>query len=255
VPSCGQGAAHLASPIGEQGLKSVTGPSRSNPGFIAQCANTYDFQVDTQGRLSPPNILPDSTLFFSQLLYGTSLALCIGGSRETEWLLFEPEETVTSNTIQQNEPNQSPFIGDYRIQKQSAFFNRVIPSDSKLLDDAVEEITREIDQIGIWGDVEGISLAVREALANAIIHGNDCDPAKPVFISVAVNESSDLLIIIRDSGSGFDPSGVPDPTVGDSLLASHGRGIFLMQMLMDRVDFRFGQGTEVIMCRKRQWLR
>lgn len=162
---------------------------------------------------------------------------------------------MTRNTIQQNEPNQSPLIGDCRIQKQSVFFNRVIPSDSKLLDDAVEEITREIDQIGIWGNVEGISLAVREALANAIIHGNDSDPAKPVFISVAVNESCDLLIIIRDSGSGFDPSGVPDPTVGDSLLASHGRGVFLMQKLMDRVDFRFGQGTEVIMRRRRQWLQ
>ena len=160
---------------------------------------------------------------------------------------------MTSNTIEQNEPNQSPFIGDYRIQKQSVFFKRVIPSDSKFLDDAVEETAREIDQIGIWGDVEGISLAVHEALANAIIHGNDGDPAKPVFISVAVNESCDLLIIIRDSGSGFDPSGVPDPTVGDSLLASHGRGIFLMQKLMDRVDFRFSQGTEVIMRRRRQW--
>jgi serine/threonine-protein kinase RsbW len=162
---------------------------------------------------------------------------------------------MTSNAIQLNEPSQSPFIGDYRIQKQSVFLNRIIPSDPRFLDYAVEEVKCAIDSIGIWGDIEGISLAVREALANAIIHGNDSDPEKPVDIAVAVNESCDLLITVKDSGGGFDPSGVPDPTVGDSLLASHGRGIFFMRKLMDKVDFRFGRGTEVIMRRRRQWLQ
>ena len=162
---------------------------------------------------------------------------------------------MTSGTIQRNDTNRLPLICDHRIQKLSYFFYRVMPSDPRYLDDVVEEVVRATDNTALWGDVEGIGLAVREALANAIIHGNDSDPAKPVFISVAVNESCDLLIIIRDSGSGFDPSRVPDPTVGDSLLASHGRGIFFMQKFMDKVDFRFGQGTEVIMRRRRQWLR
>jgi len=162
---------------------------------------------------------------------------------------------MTSNAIQQNEPNRSPRRGEHRLQKVSVFLNRIIPSDPKFLDDAVDEITRAIDGVTFWGDVQGISLAVREALANAIIHGNDSDPQKPVGIAVAVNESCDLLIIIRDSGPGFDPNRIPDPTVGDSLLASRGRGIFFMQKLMDQVDFRFGQGTEVIMRRRRQWLQ
>jgi serine/threonine-protein kinase RsbW len=162
---------------------------------------------------------------------------------------------MIANTTQRNEPKQSPVLGDYQKQKVSVFLIRLISSDLEFLDDAVEEITRAIDHIGIWGDVEGIGLAVREALANAIVHGNQCDPEKVVGILVAVNERCDLLIIIRDSGSGFDPSRVPDPTVGDSLLASHGRGIFFMQKFMDKVDFRFGQGTEVIMRRRRQWLR
>ena len=162
---------------------------------------------------------------------------------------------MTSNAIQQNEPSQSSRFDDHRLEEDSVFLHMVIPSDSKFLDAVVEEITRAIEGTTFWGDVEGISLAAREALANAIIHGNDSDPAKPVFISVAVNESCDLLITIRDSGGGFDPSRVPDPTVGDSFLASHGRGIFFMQKLMDRVDFRFSQGTEVIMRRRRQWLQ
>jgi len=162
---------------------------------------------------------------------------------------------MTSNTIQRNELNRSPRIGDYRSQKVSVFLTRVIPSDPKFLDEAVEEVTRAIDDTTFWGDVEGIGLAVREALANAIIHGNHSDPEKMVGIFAAVNESCDLLIIIRDSGSGFDPSRVPNPTVGDSLLASHGRGIFFMQEFMDQVDFRFDQGTEVVMHRRLRWLQ
>jgi len=162
---------------------------------------------------------------------------------------------MTSNAIQPNEPNQSWFIGDYQIQKLSVFFNRAIPSDPKFLDDAVEEITRTIDGTTFWGDIEGIGLAAREALANAIIHGNQSDPEKPVDIAVAVNESCDLIVIIRDSGAGFDPNHIPNPVVGDSLLADHGRGIFLIRQLMDQVVFRFKQGTEVVMQRRRQWLQ
>ena len=162
---------------------------------------------------------------------------------------------MTRNAIQQNEPNQSSFIDDNQIRKLSVFFKRVIPSDPIFLDDAAEEITRTIDGTTLWGHVEGIGLAVREALANAIIHGNQSDPKKSVGIFVAVNASCDLVIIIKDSGSGFDPGRVPNPTVGDGLLASHGRGIFLMQTFMDQVDFRFDHGTEVIMHRRHRWLQ
>lgn len=162
---------------------------------------------------------------------------------------------MTPNIIELKDPNRSPDIFDSRIRRPLPFLTRVIPSDPRLLDDAVEEVTRAIAGTANWGDVEGIGLAVHEALANAMIHGNDRDPEKTVEISVAVNESCDLLIIVKDSGAGFDPSLVPDPTVGDSLLASHGRGIFLMQKLMDQVDFRFGRGTQVIMRRRRQWLQ
>jgi serine/threonine-protein kinase RsbW len=135
------------------------------------------------------------------------------------------------------------------------FLTRAIPSDTNFLDVAVKEITQTIDGSTLWGDVEGIGMAVHEALANAIIHGNHSDPEKPVDIVVAVNESCDLIVIIRDSGAGFDPNHIPDPTVGDSLLANHGRGIFLIREFMDQVDFRFKRGTEVVMQRRRQWLQ
>jgi serine/threonine-protein kinase RsbW len=135
------------------------------------------------------------------------------------------------------------------------FLSSRVPLDPDFLDDAVDEVTRAIDDINYWGDVEGIGLAVREALANAIIQGSHSDPEKSVGIVVAVNQNCDLLIIIRDSGSGFDPTCVPNPTIGDSLLASHGRGIFLTQKFMDQVDSSFEQGTGVVMYRRRRWLQ
>jgi len=162
---------------------------------------------------------------------------------------------MTSRTIQRNEPNRSSQIGERRIQKLSVVLNKVIPSAPSFLDGAVEEVTQAVSGTTLWGDVEGVGLAVREALANAILHGNRCDPGKDVGICVAVNESCDLIVVIRDSGSGFDPSRLPNPTVGDSVLPARGHGIFLIRQFMDQVEFRFDQGTEVVMRRRRHWLQ
>jgi len=83
-------------------------------------------------------------------------------------------------------------------------------------------------------------------------NGNHCDPEKTVSSSVAVNEDCDLLVSVKDSGSGFDPSGLPNPIDAENLLAPHGRGIFLIRQLMDEVDFKFDRGTEVRMRRRQK---
>ena len=59
-----------------------------------------------------------------------------------------------------------------QVQKLALSLNKVIPSDLSLLDGAVAEITATIDRTACWEDVESIGLAVREAVANAIVHGN-----------------------------------------------------------------------------------
>jgi serine/threonine-protein kinase RsbW len=139
-----------------------------------------------------------------------------------------------------------------QIEKLVLRLDKVIPSDLRLLEDAVAEITGAMDRTACWDDVESIGLAVREAVANAIVHGNRCEPEKTVRIFIALYENCDLLIIVKDSGSGFDPSRLPDPLAAENLLANHGRGIFLMKQLMDEVDFTFDHGTEVHMRRQRQ---
>jgi anti-sigma regulatory factor (Ser/Thr protein kinase) len=94
-----------------------------------------------------------------------------------------------------------------------------------MLDDAVAEIMLAINRLVCWEDSDKIGIAIGEALANAIVHGNHCDSRKKVRISVALNDNCDLLVSVKDSGSGFDPSALPDPIVAENLLAKHGRGL------------------------------
>lgn len=151
-------------------------------------------------------------------------------------------------------PDQFPDVSDFQVPHVVLRLEKVIPSDPTLLNDVVAEITAALDCAACWDDVEIIGLVVREALANAIVHGSHCDPEKTVSISVAVNEDCDLLMSVKDSGAGFDPSGLPNPIAAENLLAPHGRGIFLIRQLMDEVDFKFDHGTEVRMGRRQKWL-
>lgn len=94
------------------------------------------------------------------------------------------------------------------------------------------------------GDVE---IALREALANAVIHGNHEDRRKHVHVTCRC-EPNEVAIAVRDEGSGFDIDNVPDPTAPENIGSVHGRGIHVMKALMDEV--RFEEGGAVIYMRK-----
>jgi serine/threonine-protein kinase RsbW len=91
-----------------------------------------------------------------------------------------------------------------------------------------------------------IETALREALANAIKYGCQEDPSRVVECSVLCDETRGMLIIVRDPGPGFDPQSIPSPVVGQNVFSDHGRGIFLINRLMDEVRFDKG-GTEIRM--------
>ncbi len=95
----------------------------------------------------------------------------------------------------------------------------------------------------------GIEIAVREALANAVIHGNGQDPGKRVHVVCSCTLEGDLLLTVGDEGTGFDVSAIADPTAPENLLLDHGRGIRLMQGFMDEV--RFVDGGAVVHLFKR----
>ena len=91
-----------------------------------------------------------------------------------------------------------------------------------------------------------VEVALIEALANAVQHGCKNDPTKMIEVCVGCDESRRLLIVIRDPGPGFDPSSIPSPVVGQNLFSTHGRGIFLINQLVDEVHYEKG-GTEIHM--------
>lgn len=94
-----------------------------------------------------------------------------------------------------------------------------------------------------------IETALREALANAITHGCSNDPSKQIDCCVACDEQHGILIVVRDPGNGYDPLMVASPLVGENIYSNHGRGIFLINQLMDEVHIR-RNGSEIVM-RKR----
>jgi anti-sigma regulatory factor (Ser/Thr protein kinase) len=96
------------------------------------------------------------------------------------------------------------------------------------------------------GNEQQVELALREALANAIIHGCNNDPSKKVECCVACTESSDVVIVVRDPGEGFVASAVPNPLAVENLHNTHGRGIYLINQLMDEVSFA-RNGAEIRM--------
>src|ERR1044072_3823096 len=93
-----------------------------------------------------------------------------------------------------------------------------------------------------------IGMAVREAVANAIKHGNKLDVKKKVE-AVFDLRGLDLTINISDEGQGFDPEKVSDPLNPKNLMKTSGRGIFYMKTFMDQVRYSFapGGGTSLLM--------
>ncbi len=101
----------------------------------------------------------------------------------------------------------------------------------------------------VFGEEEFVEVALREALSNAILHGNRLDARKLVHVRCCCECGKGVFIVVRDQGHGFDPNKVPDPLAVENLNAEHGRGIHLMKIAMDEVSFEHG-GTEVHMRKK-----
>ena len=90
-----------------------------------------------------------------------------------------------------------------------------------------------------------VAMAAREAAVNAVLHGNEYDPAKLVFAGFE-NTGAALVMTIADQGKGLNPDSVPDPLAPENLLRGSGRGIFLIRSFMDEVHFRqLHPGTEL----------
>jgi serine/threonine-protein kinase RsbW len=96
-------------------------------------------------------------------------------------------------------------------------------------------------------EIMKISMAVREAAVNAVLHGNAYDPQKKITVAFE-NTGGSLVITVADQGHGIDVNNIPDPLKPENLLKTSGRGIFLIRSFMDEVRIRsLEPGTELTM--------
>ena len=122
-----------------------------------------------------------------------------------------------------------------------------IQSEIKAISPLVERLMRLIEASHcITGQESAVELALREALSNAVVHGNRLDAHKLVHVRCRCKVGKGISLTVSDQGQGFDPGPVPDPLTVENLEADHGRGIHLMKLAMDEVSFD-KRGTEVQM--------
>ncbi len=122
-----------------------------------------------------------------------------------------------------------------------------LQADIHAMSPVIESIMEIVKDMGCAAGREfEIELALNEALANAIEHGSAHDSAKRIQCCVACDHARGMLIIVRDPGPGFDPASIPNPVIGQNLFATGGRGIYLINQLVDEVRFEKG-GTEIHM--------
>ncbi len=119
--------------------------------------------------------------------------------------------------------------------------------EAEKIPDFVEDFSQKMN---LCDDLKDrVMLALSEAATNAIVHGNKEDLDKDVEVKVVIDEKL-VLITVQDEGTGFNPEDTPDPIREENLLATGGRGIFLMEEYADTVTYS-DEGRLVTMTFKR----
>ena len=168
------------------------------------------------------------------------------------------------------EPGKSRLI-ECMLRTESIFH---LENDSALFEPLVRYLQEETIRLGVCAEADRVrvGIALEEALANALYHGNldlaSDERNKPGYrdlIRQRRGESpyrqrrievearitrSEASFAIRDEGGGFDPAALPDPTDPAHIEKASGRGIFLMRAFMDEVRFNDAGNGVVLVKRK-----
>jgi len=123
----------------------------------------------------------------------------------------------------------------------------VLPSRTESVNQAAAAAGEVAKRSGLDEDAAyGIDMALREAVTNALVHGNKRDQSKTITV-IFTSSPGALEIELSDQGNGFDPGSVPDPTLGENVLKTSGRGIVFMRTFMDDVSWsRTAEGGTIV---------
>jgi serine/threonine-protein kinase RsbW len=129
----------------------------------------------------------------------------------------------------------------------------VLPSRIEAIQGAASAASEFVKRSGLDEDAAyAVDMAVREAVTNAVLHGNRQDETKAVEVSFKSLPGA-IEITVRDRGEGFNTASVPDPTDAQNLLKASGRGMLFIRTFMDEVEWSPHPegGTVVRMTKKR----
>ena len=138
------------------------------------------------------------------------------------------------------------------INGESRRVQALLDSNLESVEKAEEMVLGIARELGFdEDDLHRISVALRESVVNAVVHGNRYNANKKVHLSVEVSRG-ELTIRVADEGDGFDVSALPDPLAAENLMRQSGRGILLMQAFVDEFEIRrgAGRGTEIRMMKR-----
>lgn len=127
-------------------------------------------------------------------------------------------------------------------------YNKIFKSKSTLLP-KIEEYVLDIAKQTKISELKlnNLEMAVAEASANCILHGNKSDESKKVEVTIIV-ASNKLIVKFKDEGNGFKIDGIPDPTQPENILKNSGRGVHIMKSFLDNLEYIFTpSGTEAIL--------
>ena len=126
-----------------------------------------------------------------------------------------------------------------------------IPTDLEVVEEAVDLVARHCLASGVSPRAARfvVRVVLCEALANAILYGNQLDPSKGVDVRVQLDDDH-LRLHVTDEGAGFDPASIANPTDCDLIDSDRGRGLFLIHQLVDDVRFN-DRGNAICMTMRR----
>ncbi|MBS1272342.1 MAG: Serine-protein kinase RsbW [Candidatus Marinimicrobia bacterium] len=129
-----------------------------------------------------------------------------------------------------------------------------IANDPQHVQELIEITERKIIEASIPGEIaDDVSIALLEAVNNAIIHGNQRNFNKNVTVRMTIADSK-IELVVSDEGTGFDPSQLEDPSQPENIFRPSGRGLFFIRQLMDEVEINStNTGSEIVM--RKYWFR
>lgn len=130
---------------------------------------------------------------------------------------------------------------------QSAKYSLILPSNQNEVSKVEQLVEQCASEHNFSEDLHGtLAIVITELFNNAIIHGNGCDESKKAALFIEIS-ASEISVRITDEGVGFESSGVPNPLDESNLEKAGGRGIFIVEHMMDSVEhINSENGHEVV---------